>query len=58
MPTFGGIPLCKPGDELCSGGAFELVDAARESEVVYVDGWQVQVIGGERFVVAPRRVLG
>lgn len=58
MPTFGGIPLCNAGDEPCAGGAFELVDPARESEVVDVDGWQVQVIGGERFVVARGASLG
>jgi hypothetical protein len=58
MSTFGGIPLCNPGDEPCAGGAFELVDAARESEFVDVDAWQVQVIGGERFVVARGASLG
>jgi hypothetical protein len=52
MPTFGGIPLCKPGGGYCAGGAFELQDAARESELVEVDGWQVQATAEARFVVA------
>jgi hypothetical protein len=48
-PTFGAIPMCNPGGDLCAGGAFELQDAARESELVEVDGWQVQVTAGDRF---------
>src|SRR5688572_25526982 len=44
--------MCNSGGELCAGGAFELQDAARESDAVEIEGWHVQVAAGDRFVLA------
>ena len=51
-PTFGPMPMYNSGGDPCAGGAFELQDAARESALVEVDRWQVQVAKGDRFGVA------
>ena len=50
-PTFAGISLLGPIEAACSGAAFELLDEARESEVVSVDGQEAEVVEGERIIV-------
>jgi hypothetical protein len=39
IPTFGGISLFNSSEDPCAGGAFELLDPAREGGLVDVDGW-------------------
>jgi hypothetical protein len=51
-PTFAWIRLFPPAGTACAGGAFGLQDAARESEIVAVDGWEAEVREGQRVVVA------
>ena len=51
-PKFVSIPLCPSAGPPCTGAAFKLQDAARESEIAVVDGWEAQVIEGMPVVVA------
>jgi len=50
-PTFAEIPLLGADNAPCSGAAFDLQQAARESEVVSVDGWEAAVREGQRTIV-------
>ena len=50
-PTFAEISLIGTDFQACSGAAFELQDAARESELVAVDGWQAEVLQAQRIIV-------
>jgi len=50
-PTLASMRLL-PSEGCQAGAAFELQDQARESEVVTVDGWEVEVLRDTRLVVA------
>lgn len=50
-PTFAEISLLGASHAACSGAAFELQDAARESEVVALDAWEAEVLEGQRIIV-------
>src|SRR6266545_3454599 len=51
-PTFGGSRLFDPAFGARAGGAFGLVAPPRASQVLGVDGWQVEVIAGFPAVIA------
>jgi hypothetical protein len=50
-PRYASIPLCQAPGAVCSGGAFVLRDAARQSDVVTINGWQAEVRERERVVL-------
>lgn len=50
-PNFAGLQLIVEGLDVCSGAAFELQDAARESEVLAFDGWEAEVAEGQKIVL-------
>ncbi len=52
MAAYADIPLVNPSSGPCSGAVFELHEPASESEIVDVDGWEVEVRKGQRSVVA------
>jgi hypothetical protein len=51
-PSYANIPLGEPGSDGMAGAGFELHEPARESETVTVGGWEAEVVGGQRIVVA------
>ncbi len=51
-PSYADMPLGEPGSTGMAGAGFELHEPARESETVTVGGWEVEVVGGQRIVVA------
>jgi len=50
-PTLAGMQLIVEGLDACSGAAFELQDAARESEILAFEGWEAEVAEGQKFVL-------
>jgi hypothetical protein len=45
------MPLLVEGLGACCGAAFELQDAARESEALAFDGWEAEVTEGQKIVL-------
>lgn len=50
-PTLAGMSLHRCNGAACSGAAFELQGAARESETVVINDWEAEVSDGTNLVV-------